>query len=434
MGNNFPQNLFAMALQQLEQARQWLQVSDEAIECLKNPSMLLEVAVPLRRDNGSLQVFRGYRVRHSDLRGPGKGGMRYHPKVDLDEVKALAFWMTMKCAVLDVPFGGAKGGIEVDPKRLSRLELERLSRAFIKAIAGSIGPNQDIPAPDLYTNATVMGWMADEYSRIHGEKLPAAITGKPLALGGSLGREEATGLGASYVVAKLAEKKGWRPEQTSIAIQGFGNAGYHTAHFLHQQGFKIVALSDSQGAIFSSAGLDPDPIKENKEATRQLKNVYCSHSICEEREYQKISNEELLELDVDLLIPAALEKQITQSNATQIRAKAIVEVANGPTTAEADEILQKRGVEVLPDILVNAGGVTVSYFEWVQNRVGYSWSLEEVQSKLKLKMDSSFEQVYQIAQQKKISYRQAAFVLALQRLAEAYEATGSREYFMQRGL
>ncbi len=426
------QSLFATALQQLEEARRWVQVSNEAIECLKSLSMLLEVSVPLRKDDGSLELLHAYRVRHSDLRGPGKGGVRYHPQVDLDEVKALAFWMTMKCAVIDVPFGGAKGGVQVDPKRLSHLELERLSRGFIKAIAGAIGPNQDIPAPDLYTNATIMGWMSDEYSRIRREKLPAAVTGKPLALGGSLGREEATGLGASYVVNRLAAKFGWDPAQISVAVQGFGNAGYHVAHFLHQQGFKIVALSDSQGGIFNSAGLDPDPIKENKEATRQLKNIYCDRSICEERECEKISNEELLELEVDLLIPAALESQITQANAHKLKAKNIVEVANGPISAEADMILEERGIAVLPDILVNAGGVTVSYFEWVQNRAGYYWSLEEVYSKLKLKMDAAFEQVYQIAQQQKISYRKAAFVLGLKRLAEAYEATGSQEYFMQK--
>jgi glutamate dehydrogenase (NADP+) len=421
--------LFGSALSQLHEARIHLSVSDETIESLENPVAVLEVSIPVRLDDGSLKIYQGYRVRHSDVRGPGKGGIRYHPQVDLSEVKALAFWMTMKCAVIDIPFGGAKGGIVVDPKKLSRLELERLSRSFIQAIADHIGPEVDIPAPDVYTNSTIMGWMASEYARIKRKKVPAVITGKPLSLGGSLGREEATGQGAYYVIKKLAQKSGWNPKKTTVAVQGFGNAGYQIAKLLYEDGFKIIALSDSKGGIFNPAGLDPVSIKEHKDETKQLRDIYCDGSVCEMRDEQKISNEDLLQLDVDLLIPAALENQITSNNAEQIRAQSIVEVANGPTTPEADAVLEARKIPLIPDILANAGGVTVSYFEWVQNKAGYYWSLEEVNTRLKQKMDLAFEKINTIAGAKKIPYRKAAYVLGLSRLAEAFEATGTKEYF-----
>ncbi len=421
--------LFESALEQLQEACQFTPISEETLECLRNPTAILEVSIPVRMDDGSLNIFRGYRVRHSDVRGPGKGGIRYHPQVDPEEVKALAFWMTMKCAVIDVPFGGAKGGVIVDPKKLSRLELERLSRGFIQAIADHIGPDIDIPAPDVYTSATVMGWMFSEYSRIKRQKIPAVITGKPLSLGGSLGREDATGRGAFYLFRKWAEQKGWKPQNIRVAIQGFGNAGYHIAELLHGDGYQIVAVSDSKGGIYSAEGLQPQSVKEHKDRTRQLKAIYCDGSVCEERGFQKISNEELLELNVDLLIPAALENQITEKNAARVKARAILELANGPTTPGADAILEERKVPLIPDILANAGGVCVSYFEWVQNRAGNYWSLEQVQSQLKAKMEMAFEGVNAIAKEKKISYRKAAYVLGLQRLAKAYEATGTKEFF-----
>jgi glutamate dehydrogenase (NADP+) len=426
-------SLFSSALEQLQEAREHIKVSDETIEALKNPTAILEVSIPIRMDDGSLKIFRGYRVRHSDVRGPGKGGIRYHPQVDLEEVKALAFWMTLKCAVIDIPYGGAKGGIIVDPKKLSRLELERLSRSFIQAIADSIGPDTDIPAPDMYTNSTIMGWMASEYARVKRQKVPAVITGKPLSLGGSLGREDATGRGGYYVIKKLAEKEKWDPKKMTVAVQGFGNVGYFIADLLCRDGFKIVAVSDSQGGIYNSEGLEPRSIKEHKDRTKQLKAIYCDGSVCEEREHQKISNEELLELKVDLLIPAAMENQITQENADRIQARYIVELANGPTSPGADQILEEKNIPLIPDILANAGGVTVSYFEWVQNKAGNYWTLDEVHSRLKFKMESAFEQIDRIVREKKITYRKAAYVLGLKRLAEAYEATGTKEFFTGNG-
>jgi glutamate dehydrogenase (NADP+) len=423
--------LFVSALEQLEEARRYIEVSDETIEALKKHASTLEVSIPVRMDDGSLRIFQGYRVRHSDVRGPGKGGIRYHSQVDLDEIKALAFWMTLKCAVADLPYGGAKGGIVVDPKKLSHLELERLSRGFIQAIADHIGPDVDIPAPDVYTNSTIMGWMASEYARVKRQKVPAVITGKPLSLGGSLGREDATGRGGYYVIKKLSALEGWDSHKMTVAVQGFGNAGYHVADLLYHDGFKIVAVSDSKGGIYHPEGLEPHSIKEHKDHTRQLKAVYCDGSVCEEREAQKISNEELLELEVDLLIPAALENQITGKNAEKIRAKYIIELANGPTSPEADRIFEKKGKPLIPDILANAGGVTVSYFEWVQNKAGYYWRLEEVYARLRSKMESAFELIYGVARERKITYRKAAYVLGLKRLAEAYEATGTKEFFTQ---
>lgn len=421
--------LFSSALEQLKEARGHLTISNETIESLENPVALLQVSIPVRMDDGSLKIFQGYRVRHSDVRGPGKGGIRYHPQVDLEEVKALAFWMTLKCAVADIPFGGAKGGVIVDPKKLSRLELERLSRGFIQAIADHIGPEIDIPAPDVYTNSTIMGWMASEYARIRRQKAPAVITGKPLALGGSLGREEATGQGAYFIVKKWMEKKGWEAKKTTVAVQGFGNAGYQIAKLLYADGFKVVAVSDSKGGLYNRDGLDPVSIKKHKDETKELKDIYCDASVCEIREGNRIRNEELLELEVDLLIPAALENQIHAQNAPRLKARCVVEVANGPTTPEADRILAERKIPLIPDILANAGGVTVSYFEWVQNKTGYYWTLEEVNERLRQKMESAFEKVYETGEGKKIPFRKAAYVLGLQRLAEAYEATGTKEFF-----
>src|SRR4030095_16022734 len=423
------ESLFSSALEQLNEARKFIAVSDETLEALKNPTAILEVAIPLRMDDGSLKIFRGYRVRHSDARGPGKGGIRYHPRVDLDEVKALSFWMTMKCAVVDIPFGGAKGGIEVDPKVLSHLELERLSRGFIQAIADHIGPDTDIPAPDVYTNATIMGWMASEYSRVKRTKIPAVITGKPLSLGGSLGREDATGRGGYYVIQKLSSLEGWDPRKMTVAIQGFGNAGFHAANLLHREGFKMVAVSDSKVGIYKPEGLEQPSIKDHKDRTRQLKAIYCDGSVCEERQAQKISNEELLELKVDLLIPAALENQITEKNTPRIQARFIVELANGPASPAAARFFEKAGKPLIPDILANAGGVTVSYFEWVQNKGGYYWTEEEVHRRLRSKMESAFVAVHALAKEKQVSYRKAAYILGLKRLADAYEATGTKEYF-----
>ncbi len=403
----------------------------EALERLKHPKLVVEVAIPVRMDDGSLRVFDGYRVRHDDTRGPGKGGIRFHPRVEVSEVKALALWMTCKCAVVGIPFGGAKGGVCVDPKQLSHLELERLSRGFIQALADFIGPDTDVPAPDVYTNEMVMGWMVDEYSKIKRQRLPAALTGKPVALGGSLGRDDATGRGAYYCIQQLAAARRWDPPNVRVAVQGFGNAGQHVARLLHADGYRIVAVSDSGGGIYRPEGFDIPSLIHMKTESRRVMAVYCEGSVCQMVEAQTVTNEELLELDVDVLIPAALENQITAINADRIRATTVVEVANGPVSPEADEILNARGVTVIPDILANAGGVTVSYFEWVQNRGGMQWDLDEIHTRLATIMRRAFDAVLAAAQEHQVDLRTAAYVVALRRIGAASEAQGNQAYFVQ---
>lgn len=423
------QDIFTDAIRRLDAAFPHAQIDEEALETLKHPKSILQVSIPVRMDDGSQRIFSGYRVRHNDARGPTKGGIRYHPDVSLSEVKALALWMTCKCAVVGIPYGGAKGGIIVNPKELSRMELERLSRGFIRQIADFIGPETDIPAPDVYTNAMIMGWMMNEYSEIRRQHTPAVITGKPIPLGGSLGREDATGRGAYYCIKELESKRGWTPGAVRVAIQGFGNAGQHVAQLLHSDGYKIVAVSDSQGGIYKPEGFDVPSLIYAKNESKRLQAVYCQGSVCEIIKADRITNEKLLELDVDLLIPAALENQITGANAARVKAPVIIEVANGPTTSEADAILVKLGTLVVPDILANAGGVTVSYFEWVQNLAGYYWPEEEVHAKLRVIMSREFNAIYDVMQTKKIDMRTAAYVHALSRIGAAISATGTRKYF-----
>lgn len=424
------ESLFAEASQRLDAALQHISISEDAIERLKHPKSSLQVSIPVRMDNGSLQVFQGYRVRYDDTRGPTKGGIRYHPSVALDEVKSLAFWMTFKCAALDLPFGGAKGGIAIDPKKLSKLELERLSRGYINEIADFIGPDVDIPAPDVQTNSMIMGWMVDRYNTIQRKIVPAAITGKPLTMGGSLGRDTATGMGAFCAIETLMPKFQTVRENTTVAVQGFGNVGVVIAELLWQAGYQVVAVSDSKGGIYAKGGLDIPSIKQFKHSTRDLKAVYCEGTVCNILEYETISNEELLTLDVDILVPAAMENQITADNANAVRAKYIFEAANGPITAAADAMLESKGIHVFPDILINAGGVTVSYFEWVQNRSGLYWTIDEVNDRLKQKMVKETERIWEIAQQKSISMRTAAYVHALDRIGEAIDAKGTRDYYL----
>lgn len=421
--------LFKDALSRLDQAFPYSRIDEEALEKLKHPKAILEVSVPVRMDDGSLRIFTGYRVRHDDTRGPTKGGIRFHPNVSLDEVKALAFWMTCKCALVGIPFGGAKGGVIVNPKELSPLEIERLSRGFIEQIADFIGPDTDIPAPDVYTNAMIMGWMADEYSIIRRRHTPEVITGKPIELGGSLGREDATGRGAYYCIKELEKKMGWRPGEILVAVQGFGNGGQEVAKLLHEEGYRVVAASDSRGGIYRPDGFDVPSLIQFKNRTRELKAVYCKGALCEAVEAETITNEQLLELDVDILIPAALENQITEENASRVKAPVIVEIANGPTTPGGDEILKSKGTLVVPDILANAGGVTVSYFEWVQNKAGYYWALQEVHSRLREIMSREFNAVYDLAEEYNIPIRQAAYAHALERLGHAIEAKGTRKFF-----
>ena len=425
-------SLFTDASRRLNRALKYVTISDDAAERLKAPKASLKVSIPVRMDDGSLRVFEGYRVHYDDTRGPTKGGIRFHPQVNLDEVQSLAFWMTFKCAALNLPFGGAKGGITLNPKELSKAELERLSRGYIDAIANFIGPDTDIPAPDVYTNPMIMGWMMDQYSIIQQRRSPAVITGKPVALGGSLGRATATGTGAFYVLeaimAQLSAQGTKEAELTSktVAVQGFGNAGSVVARHLFDAGYTVVAVSDSRGGIYTPHGLDIPSIQKFKADTRSVQAVYCDGSVCSLVEHKVITNDELLKLDVDILIPAALENQITAANANEIQARYIFEVANGPISADADDVLDAKGITVFPDILVNAGGVTVSYFEWVQNRSGLYWSIEEVNQRLKQKMVDAAEPILQIAQTHQTSMRTAAYIHALTSLGAAMDARGTR--------
>lgn len=381
-------------------------------------------------DDGTLKIFQGYRVRYDDTRGPTKGGVRYHPNVTLDEVQSMAFWMTFKCAALGLPYGGAKGGIALNPKELSKFELERLSRGYVDAIADFIGPDVDILAPDVYTNAMIMGWMMNQYSIIRRQLSPGVVTGKPLSMGGSLGRETATAMGAFFVIATVMPKLERLPQDTTVAVQGFGNAGGVLAELLFQAGYKVVAVSDSQGAIYSHSGLDIPRIRRSKKLVEGVQAVYCQGSVCSIPDHEVLSNAELLTLGVDLLIPAALENQITSENAAAIQAQYIFEVANGPITSAADEILVARGITVVPDILVNAGGVTVSYFEWVQNRSGLYWTEAEVHQRLQQKMVNETQQIWAIAHEQGISLRTAAYVHALSRLGNAINDKGTRDYYL----
>ncbi|MCC9604958.1 Glu/Leu/Phe/Val dehydrogenase [Blastopirellula sp. JC732] len=422
-------DIFSHAVARLDKAFLHADIDQEAVHRLKHPKQVLEVTIPVRMDDGSLRIFTGYRVRHDATRGPTKGGIRFHPNVDLAEVKALAFWMTFKCAVANLPYGGGKGGVIVDPKELSRLELERLSRGYIERIADFIGPEVDVPAPDVYTNAMIMGWMMDEYSKIRRQHTPAVITGKPIPLGGSLGRDDATGRGAYYCIKELESKRGWKPEHQKVAVQGFGNAGQAVARLLHADGYNVVAVSDSRGGIYKETGFDVPSLAHVKNESRRLQAVYCEGSLCEAISADIITNEELLELDVDILIPAALENVITGENAPRIKAELIVEAANGPLSDEADDILNDKGTLVIPDILANAGGVTVSYFEWTQNRAGYYWPLELVHQRLHETMSREFNVVFNLANQKEIDMRTAAYVVALNRIGEAIASQGTAQYF-----
>jgi glutamate dehydrogenase (NADP+) len=424
------ESLFADASKRLETAMKYVSISEDALERLKYPKSSLSVSIPVRMDDGSLKIFQGYRVRYDDTRGPAKGGVRYHPNVSLDEVQSLAFWMTFKCAVLNLPFGGGKGGITVDPKALSKLELERLTRGYIDAIADFIGPDIDIPAPDVYTNAMIMGWMMDQYSIIRRQITPAVVTGKPLTMGGSLGRDGATATGAFFVIESIMPKFDRLPQETTVAIQGFGNAGALLAELLYKAGYKVVAVSDSQGGIYAKNGLDIPSIRQYKASGKGLKTLYSENSVSNIVDHEFLSNEELLALDVDVLIPAALENVINEANADNIKAKYIFEAANGPITSAADQVLEAKGIYVFPDILANAGGVTVSYFEWVQNRSGLYWTLEEVNQRMKQKMVEETQHIWSISQQLGISLRTAAYVHALNRLGEAINAKGTRDYYI----
>jgi len=407
-------DVFAEALKRLDLAAPHSKAHAETITRLRTPRHLVEVSIPLRKDDGSLEVLTGYRCRYDDSRGPAKGGIRFHPDVSVSEVKALAFWMTIKCAVAGLPYGGGKGGVIVNPKKLSHAELERVSRGYIRGVARAIGPDTDVPAPDVYTNSTVMAWMMDEYSTIVGQRTPAVITGKPVSIGGSLGRDDATARGAYYITKEIEKQRSWNTSEVSIAVQGFGNAGQHYARLCAGDGYRVVAISDSRGAVYNPEGLDVRACIETKNS---------SGSIPQDAG-KKLTNEELLELDVNILAPAALENVITKENAGDIKASVIMELANGPLTSDADEILHKADRLVVPDVLANAGGVTVSYFEWVQNRTGDYWKLETVHERLREIMAREYHASFNFMTEHKIPMRTATYALALNRIAEAQEAGG----------
>lgn len=408
-------NAFNNALKQLDKAAKLLDLKEDIIEFLKKPKRILQFSLPVKMDDDKVRVFEGYRVQYNDARGPYKGGIRFHQRVNLAEVKALAFWMAIKTATVGIPMGGGKGGVAINPKKLSPAELERLSRAYMRAVANFVGPEIDIPAPDVNTNPQIMAWMMDEYEKIKGGHYPAVITGKPIELGGSAGRGTATAQGGFYVLQELLTKLKLGRKKLSVAIQGFGNAGAVFADLVKQAGLKVVAVSDSQGGIYNEQGLDLDKIKEYKKQTGSVVNF---------ADAKNVTNQKLLELPVDMLAPAALENQITKDNAGRIKAQIILELANGPVTPEADEKLFKKGKIVVPDILANAGGVTVSYFEWVQNRQQYYWTEKEVWKKLKVIIVKAFNEIWQTSQEFKVDLRTAAFVLAVKRIAEAVEMRG----------
>ncbi|MDH5266470.1 MAG: Glu/Leu/Phe/Val dehydrogenase [Candidatus Bathyarchaeota archaeon] len=419
-------NLYEEALKPLKKAAAVLNLEPNIVEVLSSPERMLIVSIPVKMDDGKTKVFTGYRVQHNTARGPAKGGIRYHPEVCLDEVKSLAFWMSIKNTVVGVPFGGGKGGITCNPKKMSEGEIERLTRGYAAAIAKFVGPDQDIPAPDVGTNAQIMGWFTDEYCKIVGKCIPGVITAKPLDIGGSRGRGTATGRGAFFATLEAVKTFSIPLKGARVSIQGYGNVARPIAEYLYELGCKIVAVSDSTGGVYNPEGMHPVKLAKFKTKTRSVKGFPRS---------KEISTVDPITVDCDILIPAALENQITEKNASKVQAKLIVEEANGPTTPKADKILYEKGVVIVPDVLANAGGVTVSYFEWVQNRMGYYWSDGEVDEKLKQVMTKAFKDVYQNAkqyqvdtslttQQSQMDFRTAAYVTAVKKIVGAMRALG----------
>ncbi len=409
-------NPFKIAQQQLDTAAEIMQLDPAIHGLLREPLREMHVTLAVKMDDGSSKVFKGFRVQYNDARGPTKGGLRFHPDETIDTVRALAAWMTWKCAVVDIPLGGGKGGVVCNPKEMSPTELERVARAYIRQVAKFIGPETDVPAPDVYTTPQIMAWMMDEYSIITGYNVPGVITGKPLPLGGSEGRGDATARGGMFCTREAAKVLDLDLTKATAAIQGYGNAGQF-AHKLGKEllGYKVVAVSDSKGGIYKEDGLDYDAVMEHKRSTGSVVNFAGA---------KNISNEELLELDVDVLVPAALENQLRADNAGNVKAKIVVELANGPTTPDADKILHDNGVYVIPDFLCNAGGVTVSYFEQVQNAYDYYWDVETVHQRLDEKMTAAFHAVHETAQKYKVHNRMGAYIVAVNRVAETVKLRG----------
>ncbi|CAM5218686.1 Glutamate dehydrogenase OS=Ureibacillus acetophenoni OX=614649 GN=SAMN05877842_109144 PE=3 SV=1 [Ureibacillus acetophenoni] len=407
-------NLLTSTQDVIKEALNKLGYDEGMYELLKEPLRMLHVRIPVKMDDGTTKVFTAYRAQHNDAVGPTKGGVRFHPGVNEDEVKALSMWMTLKCGIVDLPYGGGKGGIICDPRTMSMGELERLSRGYVRAISQIVGPTKDIPAPDVFTNAQIMAWMMDEYSRMDEFNSPGFITGKPIVLGGSQGRDRATAQGVTIVIQEAAKKRGIDIKGARVVIQGFGNAGSFLAKFMSDLGAKVIGISDAYGALHDPEGLDIDYLLDRRDSFGTVTTLF----------ENTISNRELLELECDILVPAAIENQITADNAHEIKAKIVVEAANGPTTAEATKILTERGILLVPDVLASAGGVTVSYFEWVQNNMGYYWSEDEVQEKLYKKMVEAFDNVYTTATTRNINMRLAAYMVGVRRTAEASRFRG----------
>ena len=398
----------------IHRALEKLGYPEEVYELLKEPLRMLTVKIPVRMDDGSTKIFTGYRAQHNDAVGPTKGGIRFHPDITEIEVKALSIWMSLKCGIVDLPYGGGKGGIVCEPREMSFRELEGLSRGYVRAISQIVGPTKDIPAPDVFTNSQIMAWMMDEYSRMDEFNSPGFITGKPIVLGGSHGRESATAKGVTICIHEAVKKKGIQIKGAKVVVQGFGNAGSYLSKFMHEEGAKVIGISDAYGALYDPNGLDIDYLLDRRDSFGTVTKLFD----------QTISNKELLELECDILVPAAIENQITVENAENIRAKIIVEAANGPTTLEATKILTDRGVLLVPDLLASAGGVTVSYFEWVQNNQGYYWSEEEVLEKLEKVMIKAFNQIYETAHNRHVDMRLAAYMVGVRKMAEASRFRG----------
>jgi glutamate dehydrogenase (NAD(P)+) len=413
--NPAPDSAWETALAQLDETAEIMGLAPGVHEMLRTPKRALIVAVPFRMDDGTTRVLQGYRVHHNVTRGPAKGGIRYHPDLTLDEVKALAMWMTWKCAIAGIPFGGAKGGVSVDPRALSRGELERMTRRYASEILPLIGPEKDIPAPDMNTNEEVMSWIMDTYSINEGYSVPGVVTGKPVSIGGSKGRSGATSRGVMYMVFSTLKTLGLGLEEVSVAIQGYGKVGGFAAQLLHDAGCRVVAVSDVDGGLYRDKGLDPEAINRHKRE---------SGSVSDFPGAERITNEELLEVDCDVLIPAAVDSVITVKNADRVSARIVCEAANGPVTFEADKILNDRGIFVVPDVLANSGGVTVSYFEWVQDIQAYFWSEEEVNDRLRIIMERAFAEVHGMARERKLTMRQAAHWIGVGRVAEAHMTRG----------
>lgn len=411
-------NPLKAAQKQLAEAAEKLGLDPKIHEILKEPARVMEVSIPVKMDDGTIKIFKGWRSQHTTALGPAKGGIRYHPNVTLDEVKALSMWMTFKCSVVGLPYGGGKGGISVDPRKLSARELEEMTRTYIREIAPIIGPDKDIPAPDVNTTPQIMAWIVDEFSKLHDRNIPGVVTGKPVSIGGSRGRHEATGRGATITLMNLLRKQGKSPDGVTVAIQGFGNVGSIAARLMSEKGFKIVAISDAYTALYKPDGIN---IAAACNYSGNNGNTIKGYT---EPGMTVITNEELLALAVDVLCPAALENQINAANAANVRAKVVLEAANGPTTPEGSEVLLDKGIFVVPDILTNAGGVVVSYFEWVQNQMGYYWTEQEVNERLELIMTEAFDMCYEMHQQKNVDMRTAAYMVAVNRIAEGIKLRG----------